>query len=110
MSYRSFRVRLSVMRVIRVSISVSLVIRNINLSSSRQYSCRSFETVFDLSLFLYVTLSILTHHRHLHLIYTDLLKKPGAMYLKHLVSVVIHWSNTCVAQNTTNTIENKKHI
>jgi len=34
-----------------VSIRVSLVIRNTNFSSNRQYSCHSFETVFDLSLF-----------------------------------------------------------
>jgi len=35
-----------------ISIMVSLVIINTNLSSNRQYSSRSFETAFELSLFL----------------------------------------------------------
>src|SRR6218665_4125742 len=50
--------RLGVLRVVKVSIRVSLVIRNTIFSSNRQYSCRSFETVFDLSLLRDVTLSL----------------------------------------------------
>ena len=41
-----------------VSITVSLVIRNTIFSSNWQYSCRSFETVFDLSLLRDVALSL----------------------------------------------------
>ena len=41
----------------RVSVRVSLVIGNTNFSSNRQYSCCSFEIVFDLSLFWYVPIS-----------------------------------------------------
>jgi len=78
----SVSVRLSIVRIILrqvksheghfgVSISrVSLVSRNTNFSSNRQYFCRCFETVFNLSLFRYVAISILT----LYVTYTIILQ------------------------------------
>ena len=40
-----------------ISIVVSLVIITTNVSSNRQYSCRAFQTAFELSLFRYVAVS-----------------------------------------------------